>query len=87
MPNAPVPADPQGAKDNLRGACPNPAEADLLGMPCRQRNDQTAAPRSLHTGGVNGAHVDGSVVWINNDIDVVAFGRLICVNDGQVIAE
>jgi hypothetical protein len=45
MPNAPVSADPQGARDNL-DACPNSAEADLLGMPCRIRNDTTASPRS-----------------------------------------
>ena len=88
LPNAPVPAVSDGAKDNLRGPpgpCPNAAEADLLGMPCRRRSDQTAAPRSLHPGGVNGAHADGSVVWVNNDVDVVSYARMICINDGQVV--
>ncbi|MAT70449.1 MAG: hypothetical protein CMJ58_13100 [Planctomycetaceae bacterium] len=86
LPNAPVPADPQGAKDNLRN-CPNPAGADLLGMPCRVRGDTSAAPRSQHLGGVNGAHVDGSVRWVTDDIDVVSFGRLVCTNDGQQVEQ
>lgn len=86
LPNAPVPALPEGAKDNLRN-CNNPEDADLLGMPCRVRDDTSAAPRSQHPGGVNGAHVDGSVRWVNDNVDVVFFGRLVCSNDGQVLAE
>jgi len=86
MPNAPVPIDPQGARDNLAGPCPNPAEADLEGMPCRTRNDTTAAPRSLHVGGVNGTHCDGSVRWITNDIDVITYGRLAGASDGEPLS-
>jgi prepilin-type N-terminal cleavage/methylation domain-containing protein/prepilin-type processing-associated H-X9-DG protein len=86
MPNAPVPADPQGAKDNLRD-CGSSAEADLEGMPCRVRDDTTASPRSLHPGGVNGAHVDGSVRWIDDNIDVVSYGQLVCVNDGEALTQ
>jgi len=86
MPNAPVPSDPEGARDNLR-ACPNPSEADIEGMPCRARDDTTASPRSLHPGGVYGANLDGSIRWVNDSIDVVAFGRLICINDGETISE
>lgn len=87
-PNAPVPSDPQGAKDNLK-SCPDDAlaDADLEGMPCRVRNDTSAAPRSLHPGGVNGARVDGSVRWIDDSVDVIYFGRLICINDGETLAE
>jgi prepilin-type N-terminal cleavage/methylation domain-containing protein len=84
MPNAPVPADPAGAKDNL-ASCGDIAEADILGMPCRVRDDTSAAPRSLHPGGVNCAHIDGSTRWLRDDIDVVAYGRLACVNDGQTV--
>jgi prepilin-type N-terminal cleavage/methylation domain-containing protein len=84
MPNAPVPADPQGARDNL-DSCPNSAEADLQGMPCRVRGDTTASPRSLHPGGVIGAHVDGSTAWVANEIDIIPFGRMICVNDDQTV--
>jgi prepilin-type N-terminal cleavage/methylation domain-containing protein len=82
LPNRPVPADLEGARDNLR-ECVNSTEADLLGMPCRPREDTTAAPRSLHPGGVYGAHIDGSVRWIDDNVDVVFFGRLVCVNDGS----
>jgi prepilin-type N-terminal cleavage/methylation domain-containing protein len=85
MPNAPVPADPAGSRDNL-DSCPNPADADLLGMPCRERNDTTASPRSLHPGGVLAAHVDGSTMWINDQIDVITYGRLICTNDDQAVS-
>jgi hypothetical protein len=81
-----VPSDPQGAKDNLR-ACPNPAEADIEGMSCRVRDDTTAAPRSLHPGGVIGANLDGSIRWVADNIDVVTYGRLVCINDGEPIAE
>jgi prepilin-type N-terminal cleavage/methylation domain-containing protein len=62
--------------------CVNAAEADLEGMPCWKRGDTSAAPRSLHVGGVNGTNVDGSVRWIANDIEAVILGCLICVNDG-----
>jgi prepilin-type N-terminal cleavage/methylation domain-containing protein len=85
MPNAPVPADPAGARDNL-DSCPDPAEADLLGMPCRERNDTTASPRSLHPGGVIAARADGGTQWINNEIDVITYGRLICINDEQPVS-
>jgi hypothetical protein len=86
MPNAPVPADAQGARDNLRD-CQNPSEADLMGMPCRARNDTTVAPRSLHPGGVNSTNLDGSVRWIDDNIDVLSYGRLACINDGDTVGQ
>jgi len=86
LPNAPVPSDPQGARDNLRD-CPNPAEADLLGMPCRARDDTTVAPRSLHPGGVNSTNLDGSVRWIDDNIDILLYGRLACINDGDPLGQ
>jgi prepilin-type N-terminal cleavage/methylation domain-containing protein len=85
LPNAPVPATTTGAKDNL-DVCPEPAESDLLGMPCRVRDDTTASPRSMHPGGVLGAHVDGSTLFIRNEVDVVTFGRMICSNDEQTVS-
>jgi prepilin-type N-terminal cleavage/methylation domain-containing protein/prepilin-type processing-associated H-X9-DG protein len=86
LPNAPVPATPEGARDNL-ASCGDMADSDLQGMPCRVRDDTSAAPRSLHPGGVNAAHVDGSVRWINDNIDVVAYGSLVCINEGQTVSE
>jgi prepilin-type N-terminal cleavage/methylation domain-containing protein len=86
MPNAPVPSDPQGAKDNLR-SCGDTAEADILGMPCRVRDDTTAAPRSSHPGGVNSTHCDGSIRWLTDDVDVILYGRLAGASDEQPIGQ
>jgi hypothetical protein len=86
LPNAPVPSVSTGAMDNLRSCSPGSpqeVESSLQGMPCRQRGDQTAAPRSLHPGGVNVANIDGSVRFLQDGIDPVSYGRLICINDGQ----
>jgi hypothetical protein len=55
-------------------------------MPCRAWTNDTwisAAPRSLHLGGVNATHVDGSIVWLDNGIDWFLMARMISINDGQ----
>jgi len=72
------------AVDELR-ECENPSEAQLLGMQCvTGRDDWTAAPRSLHVGGVNATHVDGSIVFLSDDTDPLVFGILVCINDGVI---
>ena len=81
-PNAGV--GPDIPRDDLL-ECPNPAEADLEGMPCWTRGDTSAAPRSLHVGGVYGANVDGSVRWVSNDIEIVVYGAIVCINDGLTV--
>lgn len=65
------------------------AEARLDKMPCKNQSssETIAAARSNHTGGVNGAHIDGSVRWINDDIEPVIYGTLICINDGTALKE
>ena len=83
-PNAGV--GPDIPRDDLY-ICYRPAAADLEGMPCWKRGDTTAAPRSLHFGGVNGAHVDGSVRWITNEIEAVVLGSLVCVDDGLTLSQ
>ncbi|WP_197529294.1 DUF1559 domain-containing protein [Aeoliella mucimassa] len=83
-PNAGV--SPNIPRDDLY-ACPSSAEADLEGMPCWTRGDTTAAPRSQHIGGVNAANVDGSVTWLADEIDAVALGSRVCINDGLVVSE
>ena len=83
-PNAGVSSDIP--RDDLY-TCPESAMADLEGMPCWTRGDTTAAPRSLHIGGVNAAHVDGSVAWLDNDIDAVVLGSRVCINDGLVASD
>ena len=58
--------------------------SDLEGMPCNTANSHTAAARSLHSGGVNACHVDGSVFFLNEDIDPVVMGLMVCINDGYI---
>ncbi len=79
VPNSGV--GPSKPRDDLV-ECVDSAEADLLGMPCWTRGDTSAAPRSLHVGGVNTARIDGSVQWITNEIEPVILGSMVCVNDG-----
>ena len=72
------------AIDELR-ECLDVANAQLQGMQCTTgRLDWTAAARSQHAGGVNATHVDGSVLFLSDEIDMVTLGALICVNDALV---
>ena len=59
------------------------------GMPCMGETStrSAAAPRSLHSGGVNAAHADASVTFINDNIDRYLMARLVSINDGQGDAE
>jgi prepilin-type N-terminal cleavage/methylation domain-containing protein/prepilin-type processing-associated H-X9-DG protein len=79
---------PKGNMDQLRD-CPEKNLASLEGMPCEKQNDTwtSAAPRSLHTGGVNAAHCDGSVLWVTDDIDQFLMARKVSSTDGQGEAE
>ncbi|MCC7085372.1 MAG: DUF1559 domain-containing protein [Pirellulales bacterium] len=65
--------------------CPEANVAAIEGMPCTVQSSSrsAAAPRSMHTGGVNAAHGDGSVTFINNDIEIFLLARLVSINDGQ----
>jgi prepilin-type processing-associated H-X9-DG protein len=74
-------------RDQLR-KCPDPAGADLDRMPCATNDSWgSAAPRSLHAGGVNIAHLDGSVDWLDDDVNVTFMGAMICINDGQTASK
>lgn len=80
------PNNPPGRfnQDNIRECGPESAlEAELLGMPCRREMGWgSAAPRSLHTGGVNAANLDGSVRFLLDTIDMGVMAQLVCINDG-----
>jgi prepilin-type N-terminal cleavage/methylation domain-containing protein/prepilin-type processing-associated H-X9-DG protein len=69
--------------------CTDSAGADIERMPCDHANESwgSAAPRSLHPGGVNTARVDGSVHWLSNDVNVTMLGAMICINDGITLTE
>lgn len=65
--------------------CPESNLAAIEGMPCTVQSGTraAAAPRSMHSGGVNAAHGDASVTFINNDIEIFLMARLVSSNDGQ----
>ncbi len=70
--------------------CPEFAQAQLEGMPCAAREDAgfwSAAPRSLHPGGVHVSRLDGSVDFLDNNINEFVMAYLVSVNDQQVITE
>jgi prepilin-type N-terminal cleavage/methylation domain-containing protein len=66
--------------------CDDSVAADINdGMKCfvQSGTRSAAAPRSQHIGGVNAAHADASVTFINNDIDRFLMARMVSINDGQ----
>ncbi len=71
--------------------CPDPAGAQLEGMPCSDLfaesgvSHMSAAPRSRHPGGVNVAFADGRVNFLPDDVDEYAFAYLVGGNDGHVV--
>lgn len=75
---------PTGNSDRLR-ECPEGNIAALELMPCDVYNGTwtAGAPRSRHPGGVNTANVDGSVEFLNDDINKFVMARMISINDGQ----
>lgn len=48
------------------------------------RGYMTAAPRSQHPGGVNGAYIDGHVQFLPDDIDEFVMAYSVSVNDGEI---
>lgn len=45
---------------------------------------QSAAPRSLHPGGVNGAYLDGRVEFIANDVEPIALALMVDIRDNSL---
>ena len=65
--------------------------ADLEGMPCLRWNYPiglkgyySAAPRSLHPGGVNAAYLDGHTAFVTDDVNEFVMAYWVSINDGQV---
>ncbi len=83
--NGALPPNGTNYQDDVRGCTngsPLDVASDLEGMPCNSASSHTAAPRSLHPGGVNAANIDGSVRFLREDIDPILYGLLICIHDG-----
>lgn len=76
------------ANEDYLYACPDAAEADLDKMPCEVYTTDvggwlSSAPRSVHSNGVNVVYLDGSVSFLNDDIDEFIMANLVSVNDGE----
>lgn len=73
-----------GPNQDVLRECPEPADAQLAGMPCWSTSAGflSAAPRSQHPAGVNAAALDGSVRLLTEDIDAYLMAYLISINDG-----
>jgi prepilin-type processing-associated H-X9-DG protein len=86
MPNLP-PGTP-AVGDEMR-ECTNSNEADAQGMPCVERSSpsNSAAPRSLHPGGVHVAKLDGSVDFLRDEIDARMLALLVCIHDGFTVEQ
>jgi len=77
-----------GAMDVLYG-CPELNQAQLEKMPCgdfERYRWLSSAPRSLHPGGVNVVHADGSTSFYRDDVDEFAMAYAISIDDGQVVS-
>lgn len=68
-------------------------EAQLQGMPCEKwgfplgiTGFYSAAPRSLHPGGVYVAYLDGHVRFVADQVDEFSMAHQISINDGQIDA-
>jgi len=89
--NPQLPNNPPTAalQDRLRECKTSPEqfESRVELMPCSNELDGgtylSAAPRSLHAGGVNSARCDGSVDWLQDNIDPYLMARLVSINEGQ----
>ncbi len=78
-----------GPNMDMLYACPDPAEAQLSGMPCGVWSWSgvmfylSAAPRSFHPGGVNVAFADGRVKFLSDGVDEITMAYLVGANDHQ----
>jgi prepilin-type N-terminal cleavage/methylation domain-containing protein len=84
-PNSPPTATNEDWIRDCDASAPYQQAADLELMPCHPESAtrSAAAPRSLHLGGVNSAHVDGSVTWLADEIDSYLMARMVSINDNQ----
>ena len=79
----------QGPNKDTLEECAQVADQALgAGMPCNPRSRppgvngyMSAAPRSMHPGGVNASYLDGHVTFLENDVDDVVMARAVSVTD------
>lgn len=83
----------QGGQGDILVNCPEDklAQLQLQNMPCTQHRWAlglsgyiSAAPRSLHPGGVNVSYLDGRVEFKTDDVNPVSFSYEIGIQDGEI---
>jgi prepilin-type N-terminal cleavage/methylation domain-containing protein/prepilin-type processing-associated H-X9-DG protein len=83
--------DGENAAMDMLYVCPDLAGSQMDGMPAgiwdpspyADEHYLSAAPRSLHPGGVNAAFMDGHLGFLPNDMDEMVMFELVCTKDGQ----
>jgi prepilin-type N-terminal cleavage/methylation domain-containing protein/prepilin-type processing-associated H-X9-DG protein len=81
------PPNCEGPNVDMIHRCADPAEAQVLRMPCGEYGDGanhylSAAPRSAHAGGVNVIFHDGHIGFLVNEVDEMAMVKMVSCNDG-----
>jgi prepilin-type N-terminal cleavage/methylation domain-containing protein/prepilin-type processing-associated H-X9-DG protein len=83
------PPNCQGPNEDMLYACPDMGGSQIDRMPCAKWEPSgewcflSAAPRSLHAGGVNAVFADGHVTFLPNNIDEITMACLVSAYDGQ----
>ncbi len=82
----------QGPNMDILYACPDPAGAQMDGMPCGVWKPPfsvwwylSAAPRSEHRGGVNVGFLDNHAGFLSDDVDEYVMAYLISTTDDQIV--
>ena len=84
-----------GPNEDVLVSCPDDllVDAQLQRMPCIRWNWSlglagyiSAAPRSMHLGGVNVAFLDSHVDFIRNEIDPLVFANLVDIRNSEVVS-
>lgn len=85
------PPNCQGPNMDMLYKCPDAAGAQFERMPCAEYQVGTsweflsAAPRSVHPGGVNIAFADGHVTYLTDSVDEFTMAYLTCSNDREPV--
>ncbi len=91
IPAAQVPNN-RGINVDMLYDCPDVERAQLEDMPCATWGKQdpnfylSAAPRSMHPGGVVAAAMDGHVRFLPDDIDPILMALMVSTNDGASVS-
>ncbi len=87
-PTSSQPPNNEGPNFDVINSCTNEADAVYSNMPCRGYLGSmywSAAPRSLHPGGVWVSWCDGRVSFLNNNVDRQQMAYMISIDDSQPI--